>query len=70
LRQRLGIGVGVAEPLPDKPKGMWVRTYGCLLDEILQAEILTYEAQAHRLQRLLAQADNDLQADQTKERQL
>jgi hypothetical protein len=31
---RLGIDVEIAEPFPEKPKGMWVRTYGCLLDEI------------------------------------
>ena len=46
-----------AEPFADKPKGMWVRTYGCLLDEMLQAEILANEAQANRFQRLLAQVD-------------
>jgi hypothetical protein len=39
LKQRLGIGVGIAEPFPEKPKGMWARTYGCLLDEILQAKL-------------------------------
>jgi hypothetical protein len=68
LRERLGIGVGIAEPLPDKPKGMWARTYGCLLNEILQAEILANEAQANRFKRLLAQVDNDLQADRPKGR--
>jgi hypothetical protein len=60
LKQRLGIEGGMAELLPDKPKGMWVRTYGCLLDEILQAEMLADEAQANRFQRLLAQL-NDLE---------
>jgi hypothetical protein len=60
LRHRLGIDVGIAEPFPDKPKGMWTRTYGCLLDEILQAEMLADEAQANRFQRLLAQL-NDLE---------
>jgi hypothetical protein len=68
LRQRLGIGVGIAEPLPEKPKGMWVRTYGCVLDEILQAEILANEAEASRFKRLLAQVDHDLQADHPKGR--
>jgi hypothetical protein len=63
LKQRLGIGAGIAEPLPDKRKGMWARTYGVLLDEILQAELLTYEAQAKRVQQLSAQVDND-QSDQ------
>ena len=61
LRQRLGIGVGIAEPVPDKPKGMSVRTYGRLLDEILQAEMLANEAQASRVQRLLAQLKDDLE---------
>ena len=61
LRQRLGVGGGIAEPLPDKPKGMWTRTYGCLLDEILQAEMLASEAQANRFQRLLAQIEDDLE---------
>ena len=59
LKQRLGIGVGIAEPFPEKPKGMWVRTYGCLLNEILQAEMLANEAQANRFQRLLAQVEDD-----------
>ena len=61
LKQRLGVGGGIAEPLPDKPKGMWTRTYGCLLDEILQAEMLASEAQANRFQRLLAQIEGDLE---------
>ena len=66
LKQRLGIGVGIDEPLPDKPRGMWVRTYGTLLNEILQAEILAYEAQANMFNQLLAQVDNDLQSNQPK----
>jgi hypothetical protein len=57
----LGIDVGIAEPFPEKPKGMWARTYGCLLDEILQAEMLANEAQANRFQRLLAQIEDDLE---------
>jgi hypothetical protein len=58
LKQRFCIDVGIAEPFPDKPKGMWARTYVCLLDEILQAEILAHEAQANILKRL-AQIKND-----------
>lgn len=58
LKQRLGIGVGIAEPFPDKPKGMWTRTYASLLDEILWAEILTNEAQSNMFKRL-AQVKND-----------
>jgi hypothetical protein len=55
LKQRLRMDVGIAEPCPEKPKGMWVRTYACLLDEILQAEILVNEARSNRLKRLSAQ---------------
>ena len=59
LKQRLGIDVGIAEPFPGKPKGMWVRTFACLLNEILQAEIRANEAQSHMFKRLLKQVDND-----------
>jgi hypothetical protein len=58
FKQRLGIDAGIAEPLPEKPKGMWVRTYACLLDEILQAEILANEARSNMFKRL-AQVKND-----------
>jgi hypothetical protein len=60
LKQRLGIGVGSTELFPDKPKGMWASTYGCLLNEILQAELLANEAQANMIKRLLAQLQDDL----------
>jgi hypothetical protein len=53
LKQRLGIDVGIGDPFPEKPKGMWTRTYSCLLDEILEVEILAYEAQANMLKRLV-----------------
>jgi hypothetical protein len=58
LKQRLGIDVGIAEPFPVKPKGMWTRTYGSLLGEILQAEILANEARSNMFKRL-AQVKND-----------
>jgi hypothetical protein len=70
LRRRLGIDIGIAEPVPEKPKGMSVHTYGRLLDEILQAEIRVNEAQANRIKRLLEQVDNDLQANRGKGRRL
>ena len=70
LRQRLGINVGIAEPLPEKPKGMWARTYGCLLDEILQAETAANEAQANDFQRLLAQIEGDLESGLTSSNKL
>ena len=60
LKQRLGIGVGIADPFPEKPKGMWTRTYGCLLDEILQAEILAHKAQSNMFKRW-AQVKNDVE---------
>ena len=66
LRQRLGIDVGIAQRFPDKPKGMWARTYGRLLDEILQAEIRVSEAESNMIKQLLRQVDNDLQSNQPK----
>ena len=40
LKHRVGIDVGIAELFPDKPKGMWGRTFDSLLNELLRAEIL------------------------------
>jgi hypothetical protein len=59
LKQRLGVDVD-AEPFPDKPKGMWVRTFDGLLNEILKAEILANEAKVDMLKRL-AQVKNDVE---------
>jgi hypothetical protein len=39
---------------------MWVRTYGGLLGELLQAEILADEGRANRFKRLVAQVEDDL----------
>lgn len=61
IKQRLGIDVGIGDPFPVKPKGMWKSTYGRLLDEILQAEMLVYEAQANMFKRLLAKLEGDLE---------
>jgi hypothetical protein len=55
IKQRLGIDAGIAEPFPEKPKGMWASTYGRLLNEILQAEIMANQAQTDMFKRLLAQ---------------
>jgi hypothetical protein len=65
LKQRLGVNVGVDEPFPDKPNGMWAHTYGCLLDEILQAEIQANEAQANRIKRVLEQVKDDVERGST-----
>jgi hypothetical protein len=51
LKQRLGIDVD-AESFPDKPEGMWTRTFDGLLNDILQAEILANEAKVNMLKRL------------------
>ena len=61
MKQCLGVDVEIAEPFPEKPKGMWLRTYACLLEKTFQAEILANEAQANRFKRLLAQLENDLE---------
>jgi hypothetical protein len=57
LKQRLGIDVEIGDPF-QKPKRMWTRTFDSLLNELLQAEILAYEAQANMFKRL-AQIKND-----------
>jgi hypothetical protein len=57
LKQRLGIDVD-AESFPDKPEGMWTRTFDGLLNDILQAEILANEAKVNMLKRL-AQVKNN-----------
>jgi hypothetical protein len=59
LKQRLDI-TEIAAPLPEKPKGMWARTYARLLEETLQAEILANEARTDRIQRFVAQIENNL----------
>jgi hypothetical protein len=51
LNQLLGIDNGTGDRFPDKPKGMWTRTYASLLGEILQAEILINEAQSNMFKR-------------------
>jgi hypothetical protein len=58
LKQRLGIDVEIGDPFPDKPKGMWTRTYSRFLEEILEADLLAYEAQANLFKRLV-QVKND-----------
>ena len=58
LAHRIGIDVEIGDPFPEKPKGMWTRTYSCFLDEILHAELLAYEAQANLFKRLV-QVKND-----------
>jgi hypothetical protein len=61
LKQRLGMDFGIADPFPEKPKGMWALTYGCLLNEISRTEILANEAQVNMFKRLSAQLKDDLE---------
>jgi hypothetical protein len=61
LKQRLGIDVGIGDQFPEKPKGMWTRTFDYLLAEMLETELLAYEAQANMLKRLSGQVKNDLE---------
>jgi hypothetical protein len=58
IKQRLGIDVGIGDPFPEKPKGMWTRTFDYLIVEMLETEILAYEGQANILKRV-AQIKND-----------
>ena len=57
LRERLGAAPDPLAPCPPKPKGMRVRTYARLLDQLLAAELLVEQAHTRRLQRLLARVN-------------
>jgi hypothetical protein len=57
IRQHLGGERGMAAPFPQKPKGMWKRTYERLQDEVIDAEILAEEVFEIQAQRLLARID-------------
>jgi hypothetical protein len=56
IRQRLGGDPGLA--VPQKPKGMWRRTYDRLSEQAFEAEMVVNEVFAIRANCLLARLDN------------
>jgi hypothetical protein len=59
-RQRLGGDPRGLAP-PQRPKGMWGRTFERLYEKAVQAESRAYEASMIRAQQLLARVDNSNQ---------
>jgi hypothetical protein len=57
IMRRLGGEPGLVSRFPDRPKGMWKRTYERLQDELIDAEILAEEVYEIQAQRLLARID-------------
>jgi hypothetical protein len=57
IRQRLGGDPGLASPFPEKPKGMWRRTYERLCDRTYEIEMQAEDAIEARLARVNQRID-------------
>jgi hypothetical protein len=57
IKQRLGDDPGMAAPFPEKPKGMWRRTYERQRDKAFEAEKIAEEGCETQAARLLARSD-------------
>lgn len=58
IRQRLGGDPGIASPFPERPKGMWRRTYERLHGQTFETEMRAEEAMDFRLVNLAARIDS------------
>jgi hypothetical protein len=58
IRYRLGGKARMAAPFPQKPKGMWQRTYERLREQAIEAEMIEEEAFETQAERLLARINN------------
>ncbi|MCW6512974.1 hypothetical protein [Lichenifustis flavocetrariae] len=57
IRTRLGGEAGPLSTFPQRPKGMWNRTYERLLDKAIEADVQAEELFAAEAARLLARLD-------------
>jgi hypothetical protein len=58
IRQHLGGQAGMAATFPDRPTGMWRRTYERLREQACEAEMLADEAFVNHAERLMVRIDS------------